>query len=353
MTGDPRAQPGRRARLTLALTSALLVAVLAGCAATPPAGPVATPPPPSAPPPGRDGPPDRVPPDLAQVPDAEPRLETIRSGGPNRPYVLFGRFYQPLHAEAPLRSSGLASWYGRAFHGRPTASGEPYDMFAMTAAHTTLPIPSYVRVRNPANGREVIVRVNDRGPFHPDRIIDLSYTAALKLDVLRGVRPVEIERITPEDIRTGAWRRNADTAIAQAPRPTAPPVVAPAPAAAAATAQPVVGPSEVTVAAIPSAAGPGDPAEGEPVAPTATPESAGSAGFWVQLGAFRDVEAARGLLERMAAELADALPRLTLVSDERLHRVQAGPYRSRREAQGAADRLRPRLATPALVVQRR
>ncbi|MFW2168236.1 septal ring lytic transglycosylase RlpA family protein, partial [Enterobacter cloacae complex sp.6722794] len=91
---------------------------------------------------------------------------------------------------------GLASWYGRKFHGRPTSSGEVYNMYAMTAAHATLPIPSYARVRNPANGREVIVRINDRGPFHKGRIIDLSYTAALKLDLLRGVAPVEVRRIT-------------------------------------------------------------------------------------------------------------------------------------------------------------
>jgi rare lipoprotein A len=100
-----------------------------------------------------------------------------------------------------VRESGLASWYGRKFHGRPTASGEPYDMFAMTAAHKTLPIPSYARVRNPANGREIIVRVNDRGPFAEGRIIDLSWVAALRLGVLAGVAPVEVQRLTFDDIR--------------------------------------------------------------------------------------------------------------------------------------------------------
>src|SRR5207344_631281 len=94
------------------------------------------------------------------------------------------------------RATGLASWYGKRYHGKPTASGEIYNMYAMTAAHPTLPIPSYARIRNPANGREVVVRINDRGPFHSDRIVDLSYTAALKLDLLRGVAPVELQRIT-------------------------------------------------------------------------------------------------------------------------------------------------------------
>ena len=111
-----------------------------------------------------------------------PKVESIRSGGPNKPYEVFGREYVPFTQDRAFRERGLASWYGRKFQGRPTASGEIYDMYAMTAAHPTLPIPSYARVRNPANGREIVVRVNDRGPFHPGRIIDLSYTAALKLD---------------------------------------------------------------------------------------------------------------------------------------------------------------------------
>ncbi len=167
--------------------------------------------------PGRDGADANPPANLAQVPDAEPRVEPIRSGGPNKPYVVLGRAYTPLQDGRPFRESGLASWYGRKFHGVPTSSGEPYDMYGMTAAHTTLPIPSYVLVRNPANGREVVVRINDRGPFHDGRVIDLSYTAAYKLDLLRGVAPVELERITPDEIVAGSWRRgNTGTALAYA-----------------------------------------------------------------------------------------------------------------------------------------
>jgi rare lipoprotein A len=184
---------------------------LTGCASAPPSGGGASSPrAPGAIDPGRDGPEASPPSGLDQVPDAAPRVEPIRSGGPNKPYEVFGRGYVPFTQDRAFSERGLASWYGRKFQGKPTASGEIYDMYAMTAAHPTLPIPSYARVRNPVNNREIVVRVNDRGPFHPGRVIDLSYTAALKLDLLRAVGPVEVERITYEDIRTGAWRRPAD-----------------------------------------------------------------------------------------------------------------------------------------------
>ena len=148
-----------------------------------------------------DGPPISPPADIARRPDAEPRVEPLRIGGPNKPYEVLGRRYEPLTTDVPMQQTGGASWYGRKFHGRPTASGEPYDMHAMTAAHKTMPIPSYARVRNPATGREIIVRVNDRGPFVDGRIIDLSYAAALKLGLLAGVAPVEVRRITHAEIR--------------------------------------------------------------------------------------------------------------------------------------------------------
>lgn len=156
--------------------------------------------------PDTDGLPDAVPRNLERTPDAVPRVETIREGGPNKPYEIGGRLYVPFTADRALREVGGASWYGRRYHGRPTAIGEPYDMFAMTAAHPTMPLPSYARVRNLANGRQVIVRVNDRGPFVPGRVIDLSYTAALRLDVHRAVATVEVQRLTFEQIRRGTWR---------------------------------------------------------------------------------------------------------------------------------------------------
>jgi rare lipoprotein A len=153
----------------------------------------------------RDGPPLKVPAGLENLRDAEPKVEAIRNGGPNSPYRVLGRDYVPMTRDVAFRQKGLASWYGRKFHGRPTASGEPYDMFAMTAAHPTLPIPSYARISNPGNGRSVVVRINDRGPFHDGRIVDLSYAAAWKLGVLGGVAPVALQRITFSDIRNGAW----------------------------------------------------------------------------------------------------------------------------------------------------
>ena len=172
--------------------AALCMAALAGCA-----GPARTP---SADH-GRDGPGANPPPALERVPDAQPRVEPLRVGGPNKPYEIFGQRHVPMTTDVAFRESGSASWYGRKFHGLPTSSGEIYDMYAMTAAHKTLPIPSYARVRNPANGREVVVRVNDRGPFAPGRVIDLSYTAALRLGLLAGVAPVEVVRLTHADIR--------------------------------------------------------------------------------------------------------------------------------------------------------
>lgn len=154
---------------------------------------------------GADGPPLEVPPGLANVPNAVPRVEPLREGGPNKPYEVAGRRYIPITSDKPMVERGGASWYGRKYHGRPTSSGEPYDMFGMSAAHPTMPIPSFARVTNPANGRHVIVRVNDRGPFVPGRVIDLSYAAALKLDVLRGVTPVVVERLTHDAIRAMRW----------------------------------------------------------------------------------------------------------------------------------------------------
>jgi rare lipoprotein A len=172
-----------------------------------------------------DGPPDRAPADLAETPDAEPRVEPFLARA-NRPYTALGRSYTPLTADVPFRQKGLASWYGKQFHGNRTASGEVYDMFAMTAAHPTLPIPSYVRVVNPRNGRAAIVRVNDRGPFKSDRIIDLSYGAATKLGIAgAGTGEVEIERLTFAQIASGDWRRGAGRAR-DGQTPPAPPAVA-------------------------------------------------------------------------------------------------------------------------------
>ncbi|MSQ49387.1 MAG: septal ring lytic transglycosylase RlpA family protein [Betaproteobacteria bacterium] len=144
-----------------------------------------------------DGPGANPPLDLAAIPDARPRVEPLHRFA-NRPYQVFGKDYVPVAKLAPFRQAGVGSWYGRRYHGSPTSSGERYDMYAMTAAHPTLPIPSYVRVSNPANGRSVVLRINDRGPFHADRIIDLSYTAAWKLGYVEaGSARLEVESLLP------------------------------------------------------------------------------------------------------------------------------------------------------------
>lgn len=134
-----------------------------------------------------------------------PRVEPIRQSAPNVPYEIKGESYEPAASDVPVVETGIASWYGQPFHGRRTANGEVYDMHAMTAAHRTMPLPSYAKVRNVANGREVVVRINDRGPFKKDRIIDLSLAAAKKLRI-GGLGRVEVRRLTHDEIRTGAWK---------------------------------------------------------------------------------------------------------------------------------------------------
>jgi len=157
-----------------------------------------------------DEPPARPPVDVLAVPDAVPRAEP-RSARGNPPfYEVFGRRYFVLASAAGFRERGVASWYGPGFHAARTAAGEPYDMYQMTAAHRTLPLPTYVRVTHLGNGRSVVVRVNDRGPFKDDRIIDLSYTAAAKLGMLEsGTALVEVEALLPEE-QIGARQTSGD-----------------------------------------------------------------------------------------------------------------------------------------------
>ena len=146
--------------------------------------------------PGEDGPGDI--PINEDTPDAVPKVE-VRSHYGNPPsYIVAGKRYHVLTSSLGYVEQGIASWYGKKFHGRRTSSGEPYDMYAMTAAHKSLPLPTYVRVTNLENGRATILRVNDRGPFHGNRIIDLSYAAAKKLDIIgAGTGLVEVQAINP------------------------------------------------------------------------------------------------------------------------------------------------------------
>ena len=141
---------------------------------------------------------------------AVPRVERIAQREPNLPYVVRGDAYEPLAGDVAVNQTGVASWYGEPFHGRRTATGEVYDMNLMTAAHKTMPLPSYALVRNLRNGRQVVVRVNDRGPFKYDRVIDLSRAAAHKLG-FTGLAQVEVRRLTNEEIRTGSWKLSPQT----------------------------------------------------------------------------------------------------------------------------------------------
>ncbi len=264
-----------------------------------------------------DGPGDGPLPDLERIPDAQPRIEPL-SRFANNPYVVFGKEYVPERGVRPFRQRGLASWYGRKFNGQRTASGEIYDMYAMTAAHPTLPIPSYARVTSVANGRSVIVRVNDRGPFWPGRVIDLSYAAAWKLGyVEQGSTMVEVEAIVP----------GAETLVAAAPGAAAP-----------------------QAAAAPAAPAPSPPVDSVPPPDVAVTDGPG--GLYVQLAAFSARENAETFRARAALELAALDRPIEIYRKDGLFRLHVGPYRSRGEANAAAERLKDALDVKPHVVVR-
>ena len=317
------------------LAVAALVALIAACGTTPKkAGYYQD-----------DGPPDRVPADIAAIPDAVPRVEPLHRAT-SKPYTALGRSYTPLTGDAPFRQRGMASWYGRQFHGNRTANGETYDMFAMTAAHPILPIPSYVRVTNVRSGRSVIVRVNDRGPFKHDRVIDLSYAAATKLGIAAaGTGEVEVERITMTQIANGDTRRSdgATPVIASAAAPTI---------AASTSAAAVPSEAIVSVGATATVAAAGE------LAPTAEPTSLPQRGWSVQLGAFAQEANAEALAGRAAALLAfldpDALnagtPRVE--REGGVYRVLVGATADRGAAQALARELEKVLERPTTLLLR-
>jgi rare lipoprotein A len=296
-----------------------------------------------------DGPGQNIPPNLGEVPDAVPRLEPLRPAN-MRPYEALGRSYQPFTQLAPYKEQGIASWYGRRYHGQKTASGEVYDMYAMTAAHPILPIPSYARVTNLRNGRSVVVRINDRGPFHDGRVIDLSYTAACKLDVLAGGSTrVEVETIIPDGTTM--------VAAAPAPKPRAPAAVPPTASSTAATpapaATPITGtPLEMDGVASPAAA-PATAATTAAAEPAAVmPVSAEGSGFFLQLGAFASRENADNFASHLRAQANAVARSLQVIPRDGLFRVQAGPYGSQADARAAADRLAASLGVRAMVISR-
>ena len=320
------------------LFAGLIAAMLAlsGCSTTPPVTGTAATQSQPAPAPGKgavvqkrggayykdDGPGDNPPANLDDIPDAQPRAEPLHRFA-NRPYNVFGEDYVPAKAVMPFRQLGRASWYGKRFHGKPTSSGEPYDMYAMTAAHPTLPIPSYARVTHRASGRSVVVRINDRGPFHKGRIMDLSYAAAHRLGYVNvGSAEVEVEAIVPdgvEMIATGKpvpplpGRRPA-ALVPQTPVPAEPPV-------------------QLALA--------------EP--PTLTDATRG---IFLQLGAFSSVASAEGFRGMVRDAFAEHAGRLEVLADGKRYRLHLGPFASVEEAKGEAERIARELKFRPFLVTR-
>ena len=269
-----------------------------------------------------DGPGANPPPGLLELPDAVVRAEPYAKWA-NRPYSVFGQTYTPITHDDPFVQRGVASWYGVKFHGQKTSSGELYDMYKMTAAHPTLPIPSYVRVTSLDSGKAVIVRINDRGPFHASRVIDVSYTAALKLGLLgRGSHKVEVERLFPNDPSRIATLRRAMTSQAQ----SAPPEIA------ALMLEDTVRSDSAAVAQV-------------------VPKLVAAGTFYVQLGAYGRAGIAEAMGERLT-QTGLALGRLEVVKVGSLNRLFGGPFESREEAAEAARAVPASFGLKPIVVKR-
>ncbi len=288
-----------------------------------------------------DGPGEKPPEGLLDTPDADPRVEPF-SKAASRPYVVFGKTYTPINDDRPFKQRGIGSWYGKKFHAQKTSSGELYDMYKMTAAHPTLPIPSYARVTNLKTGAQVIVRINDRGPFHSNRIIDLSYTAALKLGYLSsGSSELEVERLLPDEIaRMAENKRNgiANTpALAAVSAPAAEPVTV-------GSVEPQGQIVPVSMASAPAASGISTGAGNAAVAPVA--------GFYLQFGAYAQEANARAARDRLMQSLNGAVEKMDAIVVNGLYRLFAGPYASRAAAQDAAQLIRQRGNVTPFIVER-
>ncbi len=283
-----------------------------------------------------DGPGDDIPENLDDIPDAQPRSELLHRFA-NKPYVVLGKSYVPETSVKPFQQRGIASWYGKKFHGQKTSIGEPYDMFSMTAAHPTLAIPSYVRVTSVSSGKSVIVRLTDRGPFHADRIIDLSYAAAHRLGyVNNGSTLVEVEAILPGDASSLTY--------AQVKPP--PPTARPLPNAAldeelASLAQRKQQVLEQT---------PVQARQAEP--PSAAATTGQPKGMYLQLGAFSNRDNAENLRSHFSRELDWLNESIQINANGGVHRVHLGPYASRADAEVVAERIRTTLGyKPAFVMR--
>lgn len=240
--------------------------------------------------------------DISDLKDAVPRAEPYSRGGNRSTYTVWGKSYNVMPSGDGYEATGIASWYGAKFHGHKTSNGETYDMYSMTAAHRNLPLPSFVQVTNLANGRQAIVRVNDRGPFHSDRIIDLSYAAAKKLDFMdKGTARVRVAAITVN--ADGSWNAaggNADVASAGGAEAREPPA------------------AEIRA--------------------------------YVQVGAFRSADSAQAFRSQVARVTEVPVDVVRLGDDDGWHRVHVGPFESRKKAEAERDRIRARQVGQPIVV---
>lgn len=249
-----------------------------------------------------DGPHANPPADIDSIPSAVPKNEPLYKYS-TKAYTALGKKYYPLKSARNYKKQGMASWYGKLFHGNKTAIGETYDMYSMTAAHTILPLPSYVKVTNVENGRSVIVRVNDRGPFKHDREIDLSYAAAYQLRLIeKGSGLVEVEAIDPNTY--------------QPPQQTTQRPPAPAPAQAA---------------------------------PSSTNQKTAMSQHYIQAGAFSSESNATALQQRIQGLNFEQNSKINRVYNNGLYRLMIGPYSTRQEAEQASNNIRTNLNISTII----
>lgn len=273
------------------------------------------------------------PPDVSRIPDAVPRVEAPSRGGNRSVYEVWGKTYHVLPDARGYERQGTASWYGEKFHGYATSNGEIYDMYKMSAAHRSLPLPTYARVTSLDNDRSVIVRVNDRGPFHSEREIDLSYAAAARLDILdRGTGRVKVEAIDPEAwlAENGDGETNRADAIAVQPAPDASRSAAAVPA----------GTSEGAHETAPARASAGNAAHGE-----AGPGS--HEAIYLQIAALGSADNAQALKTRLERELSQPV---RVADASGMYRVQVGPLANAGQVEPVRAELRQAGFDQAFIV---
>ena len=257
-----------------------------------------------------DGPGANPPQDIDSIPNAAPKKEPLLDRS-NKPYKALGAVYTPMTRYQPYKAGGVASWYGKRYHGRKTSSGEVYDMYGMSAAHPTLPLPSYVKVTNPANGRYVVVRVNDRGPFKHNRIIDLSYAAAYKLRFsAQGSTLVEVEAIDANNVINVATN-------------TSQPTTAPANSSSSPNSSSNSSSSNTNVA---------------------------MTQYFIQAGAFKNEINANALMKKIQGMGIEQNAGFNSEYNNGLYRLKLGPYTTKQEADQVAATIRAKLNTSAIII---